>query len=321
MKNVSPLIIALCLLACQKQHEKKEPEKSAPTASVEEQGKKIVFPNDPKTLGFFSTEQVKSENLAAHYTAPASVEVAVIQSAEQGGRNVVLFDNPDLNASYTQFLQHIITINQYKVNLSRMKDLAQHGAATGKEVLEAETQLANEEAAITEQESRLKMAGLDPVRLHNPKRKEAWIICEIPENQIAQVQTGTPCTITFTAFGNEEFKAVVDGIGVEVDNITRMVKVRVVLPNPNNRFEVGMFASATFLLKEGNTISIPVDAVVNVQGKDYAFVKTANSTFERKELLLGQQFDSKIIVLHGLAENDEVVTKNVMQLKGLSFGY
>lgn len=321
MKNVSLFITILCLVACQKQNKKKEPEKSTPQATVEEQGKKIIFPNDPKTLSFFATEKVKTENLAAHYTAPASVEVAVIQSAERGGRNIVLFDNPDLNASYTQFLQHIININQYRVNLSRVKDLAQHGAATGKEVLEAETQLANEEAAITEQESRLKMAGLDPVRLRNPARKEAWIICEIPENQIAQVQTGTSCTVTFTAFGNEEFKAVVDGIGVEVDNVTRMVKVRVVLPNPSNRFEVGMFASATFLLKEGNTISIPADAVVNVQGKDFAFVKTGPVTFERKALLLGQQFDSKIIVLHGLAENDDVVIKNVMQLKGLSFGY
>jgi len=58
-----------------------------------------------------------------------------------------------------------------------------------------------------------------------------------------------------------------------------------------------------------------------VQGKDYMFVATTPNTFERKEVLIGQQLDSKVVVLHGLNENDKVVIKGAMELKGLSFGY
>ena len=235
---------------------------------VEEQGRKITFPDDQKSLSFFGSEVVKKENLSAQYAAPASIGVSIVQSSERGGRNTVLFDDADLSATYSQFLQHIINIHTLQVNLNRVKDLEQHGAATGKEVLDAETQLANEEAAITEQEAKLKLAGLDPTRLKEPRSKEAWLICEVPENQIAQVKPGTPCTVTFTAFGDKQYKASVDGIGAEVDNITRMVKVRVVMQNPANQFEVGMFANVLFDLQKNNTLSVPVSALVNVQGKD-----------------------------------------------------
>ena len=322
MKNISilSLLICLTLLSCQKANTSNDT-KQVSQPSIEDQGGKIVFPNDPETLNFFETEKVKPENLAANYSAPASVEVSIVQSSEKGGRNTILFDDADLNVAYTQFLQHLININQFKVNLNRVKDLSQHGAATGKEVLDAQTQLANEEAAITEQEAKLKLAGLDPVKLKEPKSREAWIICEIPESQIEQVKSGTPCTITFTAFSNKQFKAVIDGVGAEVDHVTRMVKVRVVIANPSNEIRVGMFASVTFLLKEGNTLSVPISALVNVQGKDFVFVKTNATTFERREILTGQQLQGKAVVLHGLSENDQVVVKGAMQLKGLSFGY
>ena len=320
MKKLSIVFISLCIISC---NSKKSAEQAKQVSQpvVEENGIKIIFPGDPEELKFFSTEKARMENIAAQYKAPASVAVSIIQSSERGGRNTVLFDDADLNAAYTQFLQHIININQYKVNLVRVKDLAQHGAAAGKEVLDAETQLANEEAAITEQDGRLKLAGLDPSKLRDPKDREAWLICEIPESQIAQVKKGMMCNVTFTAFGDEQFKGVVDGIGAGVDKITRMVKLRVILTNPSNKFKVGMFANVSFLLKEGNTISVPVSAIVNVQGKDYVFVKTSTTTFERREILAGQQLDNRALVLHGLIENEEVVTKGAMQMKGISFGY
>lgn len=320
MKILSVLIISLSIISCNSK-KTDDQAKQVPLPSVEDNGKKIILPNDPAELKFFATEKARTENIAAQYKAPASVAVAIVQSSERGSRNTVLFDDADLNAAYTQFLQHIININQYKVNLVRVKDLALHGAAAGKEVLDAETQLANEEAAITEQEGKLKLAGLDPTKLRDPKSSEAWLICEVPESQIAQVKNGMLCKVTFTAFGDDQFKGIVDGIGAGVDKITRMVKLRVLVANPSNQFEVGMFANVSFLLKEGNTISVPVSAIVNVQGKDYVFVKTSTTTFERREILTGQQLNDRVVVLHGLTVNEEVVTKAAMQMKGISFGY
>lgn len=292
-----------------------------PLPVVEQDGAKITFANDPHTLSFFAVDTVIAENIAGSFEAPASVAVTIEGPSSQGVRGTVLFDNPDLGATYSAFLQHLINIRTNRLNLERVQDLSQHGAATGKEVLDAETQLANEEAAITEQEAKLRIAGLDPEALKKPSHDEAWLLCEVPESQLQQLKVGTPCNIRFTAYPTETFKAHVSGLGAEVDNITRLVKARVALANPKNKFQVGMFAAVSFDMKSGNALSVPVRAVVNVQGKDFAFIATAPNVFERRELLLGQQVNDRAIVLHGLNPGDQVVIKGAMELKGISFGY
>lgn len=292
-----------------------------PLPVVEQDGAKITFANDAHTLSFFAVDTAGIENIAGTFEAPASVSVTIEGPSSQGVRGTVLFDNPDLGATYSAFLQHLINIRTNRLNLERVQDLSQHGAATGKEVLDAETQLANEEAAITEQEAKLRIAGLDPEALKKPVHEEAWLLCEVPESQVQALKVGTPCNIRFTAYPTETFKARVSGLGAEVDNVTRLVKARVNLANPKNRFQVGMFATVSFDVKSGNALSIPVRAIVNVQGKDFAFVSTAPNVFERRALMLGQQVNDKAIVLHGLNAGDRVVIKGAMELKGISFGY
>jgi membrane fusion protein, heavy metal efflux system len=131
---------------------------------VSENGTGIVF-TDSSSGNYFKTEKVHTSSVQAEFTAPARIIATVVRSVENNEQNLILFDNPDLTANYTAFLQHIININTYKVNLSRVKDLSANGASTGKEVIEAETILANERAAIIEDEAKLKLSGLDPETL------------------------------------------------------------------------------------------------------------------------------------------------------------
>ena len=60
MKNISipSLLICLTLLSCQKANTSNDT-KQVSQPSIEDQGGKIVFPNDPETLKFFETEKVK----------------------------------------------------------------------------------------------------------------------------------------------------------------------------------------------------------------------------------------------------------------------
>ena len=82
-----------------------------------------------------------------------------------------------------------------------------------------------------------------------------------------------------------------------------------------------MFATVQFGISEGNAMTVSRDAVVTVQGSDYVFVETGPKTIERRAVQLGQQRDDRVVVQGGLRDNDRVVVANVMQLKGLSFGY
>ncbi|WP_314519780.1 efflux RND transporter periplasmic adaptor subunit [Xanthocytophaga agilis] len=330
------LIVVGCLwiTACSKKSEK-APVQQVSRPQVKDGGQTIVFSNE-KESDFFKGKVIESSSQRADLKAPARVVATVVRSDKNAGQNLVLFDNSDLTANYTQLLQHTINIQrirnvnirQKRIELERAKDLQANGAASGKEVLEAqtalameETNLANEKAAEIEHEAMLRLAGFQPEMLLNAKNGTVWMICEMPENQSGKVKEGDLCVVVFTSLPNQPYKGKVESIGNVVDNVTRMVKMRISIVNPDAQLRAGMFATVQFDVSEGNYISVPKEALVTVQGKDYVFVQKDKHTFERRPVMTGQQLGSSIIIYNGLAANDKVVTEGAMQLKGLSFGY
>ncbi len=318
-KNLVFLFLGvLFFTSCKKKEVSPPPSQDKP--NVTEGGRSIEF-TDPALIDYFKSEPVHISSVQAEFNAPARIIATIVKSVENTEQNLVLFDNPDLTANYTAFLQHIININTYKVNLDRVKDLAQNGAATGKEVIEAQTHLANERAAIIEDEAKLKLAGLDPESLKKAKIKSVWLICDIPETQIDNLKTGGTCKVQFSSFPEASFTGKIDDFGEVVDRITRMVKLRISIANPNSQLKAGMFATVQFGIKEGRYIAVPKEALITVQGKNFVFVKKFGNSFERREVQTGDQINNQILVFSGLTDNESVAVTGVMQLKGLSFGF
>lgn len=336
MKNliISSLVIATCLSACTKKENNAAQQENL-TPQVTHNGTEIVFPRK-KSADFFETETIQSSSLIAEITAPAKVSATIVRSNEGASGNIVLFDNPELSGNYTQLLQDLATINQIqninikqrKIELARMQDLQEHGAASGKDLLEAQTALAMEEtnllnqrSAIIEHETKLKAGGFEPSVLRKASTGTAYIICDIPENEISKVKEGSKCVIRFTAFPEKDFSGKIDDVADMVDQTTRMIKLRVSINNSDGQLKAGMFGTVAFGLSEGKNASVYKDALITIQGKNYVFVKTNPTTFVRKDVTVGDQIGDKIIVYTGLQAGENVVIKGAMQLKGLSFGY
>ena len=302
---------------------------------VTDNGRLIQF-SDKKTADYFIAQSVPSSEQLTNLVAPARVVATVVPSQENPNQNLVLFDNPELTSNYTQLLQHLaninqiqnVTIKQRKIELDRAKDLQQHGAASGREVLEAQTALAleetnliNEKASNLEHEAKLKLGGFDPDALRRAQAKTVWSLCDLPENQLSKVNVGSQCQLNFNSFPNENFNGRVESIGDVVDFTTRMVKVRIVITNPNGKLKAGMFGVAKFGLDQGKFLAVPKEALITVMGKDYVFVKNSELEFERRPVNTGQQASGNVIIFSGITEKDKVVVHGTMQLKGLSFGY
>ncbi|WP_229311787.1 efflux RND transporter periplasmic adaptor subunit [Larkinella rosea] len=331
------LLLMICGTACQKEKPVAVTiQKPNSRPVVQDSGRLIEVGPDSSTIRFFQTETVQNRSLTADYQAPAHVVATVIGSGESDGKPMVLFDNPALTDNYSQLQQHLTNIRQLQdvnikqklIELGRAKDLAEHGAATGREVLEAQsalamerTNLANERALLAQHETTLKLAGFDPIGLQHARPGQAWLICDVPESQVNKLQVGNNATIRFTAYPDETVSGRIESFGDVVDNVTRTIKLRIRLDNPAGKFRAGMFATVSFGISEGQFMSLPQTALVTVQGKDYVFIKSAPRRFERREVTLGQQIGDRIVVFHGLKETEAVVIKGTMQLKGLSFGY
>lgn len=334
MKSTIYIFSALFFLsACGGKDNKPKEKNNTPT--VNNNGTQISFP-DVETVSFFKTEKINSSNITADFTANGKISATVLPSGEGASQNIILFENPDLASNYTLLIQHQININQIQninikqkqIELERIKDLQLHGAATGQDLLNAQTalsmeqsNLANEKTALIEHEAKLKSGGFNPEVLRKAKAGTAYIICDIPENQISKIKEGSNCNIQFTAFPDEKFTGKIEDVADVVDNATRMIKLRISINNSSSKLKAGMFTTVSFGLSEGNFISINKTSLITVQGKNYVFVKTSTNTFERKEIEAGQQIGDRIIVFSGLKNENEIAIEGVMQLKGLSFGY
>jgi multidrug efflux pump subunit AcrA (membrane-fusion protein) len=314
------LYIVLLLLSVACRDKPKPVVQSIPRPTISTDGSRISFP-DSVMMRAFTAKPAHAAAVRTDFSAPGHVAAMVVRSVENPSERLVLFDEPGLSDNYTAILQHRINIQTQKGNLERVKDLQAHGAASGKEVIEAQTQLANEEAAIISDEATLKLAGFDPEALRRARPNTILVVCEIPENQFGSIRKGLACTLNFTAFPNEQFDGIIDKVNDYVDNTTRQIKLRISVANPDGRLKAGMFATVQFGITEGNFLTVSRDAVVTVQGRDYVFVRTGPQIIERRAVQLGQQRADRVVVQSGLKENDPVVEVNVLQLKGLSFGY
>lgn len=327
-------LVILFLVSCHgEKNTKNTPIDLSP--KVLENGMKIVFPTAESTA-FFETETVTSTLQTSELTAPAKVAATIVKSDEGLSDNLVLFENPDLAANYTQLIQHLInikqiqnvTLKQRKIELERIRDLQEHGAASGHDLLEAqtalateETNLANEKASIIEHETKLKSNGFLPEILRTSQPGTAYVICDIPENQLSRIKEKSRCRLVFTSFPNEKVEGWVENIADVVDQSTRMIKLRIVVNDTQGRLKAGMFAIASFGISEGANLSVNRTALMTVQAKNYVFVKTNPLTFERREVTVGTEVNDRLIVFSGVKINEHVAIKGAIQLKGLSFGY
>lgn len=335
MKKINLLCLSFgLLLACGgKEQQEKNLKVQAPI--VENNGKIIRFPN-AETASLFKTESLSNKNIEAKLKAPGEIVATVLPSGVGASQNIILFNDPELSGNYSQLIQLQTSINQTQrvgikqkqLELQRTQDLLEHGSATGQELLTAETELSmaqsdlqNQQAALIEHETKLKSAGFKPETLKKAKAGTAYLICDIPENQIDNIVVGQTVTAVFTAFPNKEIEGKIDAVADLVDYSTRMVKVRVELKNYSKELKTGMFANVVFNLSEEKSISVNNSSLITIKGDHYVFVKKPNDTFERRKVQIGQQMGNRIIVFHGLKEDEQIVAEGVMQLKGLSFGY
>ena len=141
-----------------------------------------------------------------------------------------------------------------------------------------------------------------------------WIICDVFENNLADVQLGDIADVHVNAYPNKVYHAKVVNIGPIMDPNIRTAKVRLELPNPGD-LRVGMFVTATFYQKAKQTVTtVPSTAVLHLRDRDWVFVPVGNGKFRKTEVVAGPIRDGNVQeLLSGLAAGQPVVT-NALQL-------
>ncbi len=289
-------------------------------ARVTNDGETITFPDGCPGLEQIQSQVVKRQTAIVSVLAPSRV-VASIRYIGASGERAVLFDSPDVTTLYSQFRQARTNVQKTELNLRRVNDMYATQGATARDVTEAQTDAANARAGMAEAEGKLLALGFNPNELDKAAPGTIWLISDVNDTQLGDVQQGEDVDIYFNAFPEKKFPGRAVAIGGVLDPTTRTVKVRVEASNPAGLFLPGMFARVDYGDPVNNVIVVPVSAIVTVEGNDYVFVETAPHVFERREISTRYPSKTSVVVLTGVNAGDHVVVAGAMLLKGLSFGY
>ncbi len=148
----------------------------------------------------------------------------------------------------------------------------------------------------------------DPSRL--------WILIDASEDDLPHLQQGQSFEFTARAFPNQAFTGKVEVVSGFIDPITKTIKVRGTVDNPNRQLKAEMFVNITLPdLRKSFAASVPEKAVFLKGNKHYVFVEEHPGQFTRREVQLGPEQQGQIAIIAGLDAGQRVVTDGCVLLE------
>jgi len=277
---------------------------------------------------------------------------------------LLTIQSPDADAAISGFLSAQAAVTQMRAGLGkaqgdfdRASDLFEHNAVAKKDVLGAESALAQAkagleqaQAALRQLERRLAVLGLVPGEFNQEVVVRAplsgkvldlsvvpgefrndtsasvmtiadlstvWVTSQVPESYIRFVQPGERVEIGLIAYPGETFQGRVLRIADTVEPQTRTVKVQAEMDNRNARFRPEMYGSIHHVESVARMRVVPFAAVFEDGSRTAVFVERAPGQLEERTVAIGKRAGDVVRIVSGVKSGESVVTDGVMLLKGL----
>ena len=136
-----------------------------------------------------------------------------------------------------------------------------------------------------------------------------WVICDVYENDLANVSIGETAEIRLNAYPEKVITGHISNIGAILDPSIRTAKIRIEVPNPG-MIRMGMFATATFHRQKKETYTaLPAGAILHMHDRDWVYVPAPGQKFRRVEVVGGDVLANNMQeIKSGLAPGQQVVT-------------
>jgi cobalt-zinc-cadmium efflux system membrane fusion protein len=263
----------------------------------------------------------------------------------QKGQLLMTIRSDDVSGGYSNYkmavADEVLARNQYE----RSKDLHAHGAIALNDLEVAQDTEDKAKVAVETAAEHLRLLGNDPdkmnltvdifapvsgvitdqqvttgslVQAYNTPYpftisdlSATWVVCDVYENDLANVRLGDAANITLNAYPDRKFQGKVSNIGTILDPNLRTAKVRIEVQNPGI-MRIGMFVRATFhgQSTEMHTI-VPASAILHMHDRDFVYVPAPDRKFRRVEVVGGDVLTDNVTlqeVTSGLQPGQQVVT-------------
>lgn len=383
MKTTITLIAGLLLAGCGRAPEPPPTGQNGKSATQANSGR-IEIPADSPKLKQIQIAEVKLASMPTdEFTVPGKVEVnpnhiskvvlpvagrvseVLVRFGDAVRKNdpVLTVESPEADAAASAAMQAeaqvtdvTASLNKAQQDFDRVAELFKGDAIAKKEVVAAETTLAQAKTALRQAQTaqqqaaaRLEMFGLKPgsfrqrivVRaplsgkvtemsvvageyrndlsaplLTIADLSSVWISAEVPESAIRLVKTGEIFDVSLSAYPGEVFHSRVARLSDSVDAQTRTLKVWAELANTGGKLRPEMFGEVRHIESYHQVPVIPVRSVIQTQGKAVVYRETGPGKFEPATVEIGRRSGDLVPVTNGLSAGDRIVVDGAMLLRG-----
>ena len=304
---------------------------------------------DPVT-GKITYDEIRTARVSSPIAGRVIGDIAPLGASVRKGDTLAVLDSPDLGEAQSAYAAAMADLNLAERNFQRVQELYDNGIAPRKEHEQAEDNLTRTRSEA--ERARLKLANLGarPGRMDNrfslrasipgtvtertinpgmevrpdlaaplfviSDLRQLWVQMDIFEKDIGLIHVGTKILLKVPAYPNENFTATVSYISQVVDESSRTVKVRCILPNEDGRLLPSMFASIDVQSDPDDlAIVVPLTALFTENESDWVYVNIGDYHYHRRPVKVGLRLKDRAVILEGLKPGEGLVVHGALLLR------
>ncbi|MBE8221590.1 MAG: efflux RND transporter periplasmic adaptor subunit [Bdellovibrionales bacterium] len=138
---------------------------------------------------------------------------------------------------------------------------------------------------------------------------DVWVEMDIYEHDSSLVEIGQKIKLQFTALPGENINGEIDFINPVLNSVSRTLKIRSTISNPDGKLKPGMVANATLsIVKKTPSLVVPKTAIIDTGKKKIVWVQISNANYSAKIINTGYESGGYTEIKKGLLLGEKVVT-------------
>lgn len=143
-----------------------------------------------------------------------------------------------------------------------------------------------------------------------------WVLADVFEKDMTLIKEGITGEVIPAAYPNDSFKAKLTRIYDVVESASRTIKARFEVSNVDKKLKPEMFVTVKVYSKLGGiNLKVSSSAIMKEKNGAYVFVALNDTTFQKREIIVGNETKHYTEIIDGLKAGEKVVTRGTFYLK------
>ena len=138
---------------------------------------------------------------------------------------------------------------------------------------------------------------------------------DLPEIYLSRLEQGLKVFAQSAAYPDHEFSGEVSSVDTRVDPISRTVRVRSVMQNPDGHLRPGMFLTVKLLNDSVEALVIPERALIPERSVQYVYVVGDNQLVEKRTVQIGRRRPGEVEIVSGLSAGETVIVDGTQKAR------